>query len=659
MKRLQKVIAVSLSVLLSVGTTMPVFADAMDSTTTKEEVVYIVTGPDGTVENINVVNIFPGGSVTDYGNYTAVKMMTTNDPITQDGDKITFSSRDNRVYYQGTMDGNTQIPWNINIRYELNGTEIAPEELAGKSGSLTIKFSITENAACNEFFYDNYALQAAILLDTEKCKNIKAEGATQANVGVKKQLSYTVLPGKGLDAVITADVEDFELESIAINGVKLSLDVDVENETLQEKVTELMDASKQLNDGAQELNDGAQTLKEGSGSIKDATSAFESGVGSLDTGIAELQIGLITVQDALSTLNHQSAELKNGSSEILGALNTIQAALTEATVTTDNLQLLVNSSGAIKSGIDQLCIGAAQIQTNLSWSQYKSLMATNGLDIDTLKAGNQQAITDCLAQMEALQTALSQIQNVPGYEEQAAQLSNQIAGLQTTVTLLSANNACIDGTEMYLNTMNLAVNDLYSGILELQKNYQEFDAAILELVNSLGEMTIKLAELSDGINQLVSHYSTLDSGINAYTDGVAAIVAGYEQIINGVSGLASGSKELLNGAGALTQGANSLYDGVIEICSGTQELSNGTNELYTQTDGMDAKIEEEIDEILKSIGAEDSESYSFVSDKNTSVESVQFVIKTEAIEKDKEKEVVEPEVSLTVWQKFLSLFGLY
>lgn len=172
-------------------------------------------------------------------------------------------------------------------------------------------------------------------------------------------------------------------------------------------------------------------------------------------------------------------------------------------------------------------------------------------------------------------------------------------------------------------------------------------------------MTIKLVELSDGINQLVSHYSTLDSGINAYTDGVAAIVAGYEQIINGVSGLASGSKELLNGAGALTQGTNSLYDGVIEICSGTQELSNGTNELYTQTDGMDAKIEEEIDDILKSIGAEDSESYSFVSDKNTSVESVLFVIKTEAIEKDKEKEVAEPEVSLTVWQKFLSLFGLY
>lgn len=48
---------------------------------------------------------------------------------------------------QGTMDVNPKIP----IRYELN----APEELAGKSGSLTIKFFITENAACNEFFYDN------------------------------------------------------------------------------------------------------------------------------------------------------------------------------------------------------------------------------------------------------------------------------------------------------------------------------------------------------------------------------------------------------------------------------------------------------------------------------------------------------------------------
>ena len=41
-----------------------------------------------------------------------------------------------------------------------------------------------------------------------------------ANVGSNKQISYTILPGKGLDAEVTADVKDFEMDAVTINGVK-------------------------------------------------------------------------------------------------------------------------------------------------------------------------------------------------------------------------------------------------------------------------------------------------------------------------------------------------------------------------------------------------------------------------------------------------------
>lgn len=58
-------------------------------------------------------------------------------------------------------------------------------------------------------------MQAALTLDTEKCSNIQADGATIANVGADKQISYTILPGKGLDAEITADVTDFEMDAAA------------------------------------------------------------------------------------------------------------------------------------------------------------------------------------------------------------------------------------------------------------------------------------------------------------------------------------------------------------------------------------------------------------------------------------------------------------
>lgn len=68
-----------------------------------------MTDAEGKVQNLNVVNIFGSGSVTDYGDYTGVKMLTTNDPITQNGDEITFTTDAERVYYQGTLE-NREIP---------------------------------------------------------------------------------------------------------------------------------------------------------------------------------------------------------------------------------------------------------------------------------------------------------------------------------------------------------------------------------------------------------------------------------------------------------------------------------------------------------------------------------------------------------------------
>ena len=49
--------------------------------------------------------------------------------------------------------------------------------------------------------------------------------------------------------------------------------------------------------------------------------------------------------------------------------------------------------------------------------------------------------------------------------------------------------------------------------------------------------------------------------------------------------------------------------------------------------------------------------FSFVSDKNTNVNSVQFVIKSESIEKKEVNEETEDKKeNLTMWQKFLNLF---
>ena len=121
-----RVIAGTMAVMMSAGSIGITGVNAYaadqknDTESKKEEVIYIMTDADGDVKNINAVNIFGKGKVTDYGDYSSVKMLNTTDKIKLNGDKVTFSSDKEKVYYQGTMN-DTEIPWNIDITYTLDG----------------------------------------------------------------------------------------------------------------------------------------------------------------------------------------------------------------------------------------------------------------------------------------------------------------------------------------------------------------------------------------------------------------------------------------------------------------------------------------------------------------------------------------------------------
>lgn len=798
MKNINKTISIGLVTVMLANVTVPVSVSALSSNGAKEEVIYIMTDASGSVDGVYSVSTFDKGSATDYGTYENVKMLNTNDNITTDGDKITFNTDSDKAYLQGTLI-NKEIPWNISIQYILDGKELTPDELAGKSGNLEIKFKVEENKKCNSNFYDNYALQAAFTLDTEKCSNIVADDATLANVGSKKQLSYTILPGKGIDTSITTDVKDFEMDAVAINGVKMNLDIQVDDSEITDKTTELTDGVSKLDDGAKELSDGAATLSDGAGilksgaasvntgadalksgvdeladgagtltngadevnsaadslkdgteqisdgsvslqngvlalknggeSLKNGSSQLSDGASALDTGIKNMASGSDALQSGLDQLISQSKSLTSGSSEILAALNQIQSSLDAVSADTQSLQKPIESSGEIKSAIIELRKGAEQLQNNLGFSQYKSAMLENGLDIDALTAGNAAAIQNISAEIEVLQYHLAQIDGVEGYEDQAQQLQQEIYLLSETVDLLSANNGAIAVTEQYMNSVSQGASQLYTGLDELESNYTEFDHAINTLVAQLTATLADMQNLSDAINTLTSKYTELDTGINDYTVGVAGIADGYAQLAGGFSKLAEGSKslasgsqslddgsaELYNGISALygetgkfvdgtqtlangmqmlssgtselsdgtanlysgvntlvngaktlsdgtetlSEGADSLYGGTVDLKNGAMKLADGTTELRDKTSGIDKQIEEKIDDMISSIQGSDSETVSFVSEKNTSVESVQFIIKTQAIEMPEELEAEKPaEEKLTFWQKFLKLFDL-
>lgn len=713
-KAVKKFVPVLMAAVLAVTATVPVVA--VGENNTKEEVIYINLDAGGSVKEVYAVNIFGKGNVTDYGDYSAVEMLNTTDKISQNGDIITFSTNADRVYYKGKMKS-TEIPWNISVKYYIDGKEYSAKDTAGKNGKLEIHFKVTKNENCNGSFYENYALQASFTLDTEKCSDIVANDATVANVGRKKQISYTMLPGEGIDTIVTANVTDFEMSALSINGVPLSMNIEIDDEELKSMVTELTCAIKELDEGAGELKNGAEKLqdasktdlrtgvndlvegvselysgaaelKEGGGALSEGTESLKTGAADLNSGVKSLSEGVAAIQRGLDELNSKSVSLTQGSSEMKNALLTIQKELSAVSASAEQIDMLVSGSSEIKAGIDELSASVALLQSNVSFSVYKSAMKQNNLDIDRIQTANAETISSLNTQIENLKATRDALQGVGGYETQVEQLNTNISQLEEIVTLIQGNSAAILGMEVYLTQLNAGIGELANGVDTLKASYAKLDEGINMLTAEIKGLMLKMTKFKSGIDMLVTEYEKLDTGINEYMGGVAQVVAGYSQVVTGTGALLSGSDDLKNGtaqlhsktgellggiaefysgtgelnsgAGELSGGVAKLVNGIDELCDGTSELKAGTAQMYDETEGMDEKISDKIDEMIEGITGNSSEVGSFVSEKNTNVKSVQFVIRTEAVEiEETEVAAAVTEEKLNFWQKILRLFGLY
>ena len=615
----------ALAVTTSLSLLAPAGVQAKEPGTPKEEVVYVNLNNDGSVDDIHVVNIFrmeSAGTIRDYGSYENVRNMTTEDPIDYSDDTVTIDTGAGDLYYEGSLN-TKQIPWDIDIHYYLDGKELSAEELAGKSGKLKITLSVRENPAGSDDFFDSCALQASFTLDTKKCRNISAEDATIANVGSDKQMTYTILPGNDADITITADVEDFEMDAASINGVSLSMDIDMDESELTDKIDELMDAISQINDGASELNDGALEL---------------------NTGAKSLDLGVKRIQMALGKVDAQSDNLTSASSQMKTALSALQSGLTSAAPTTEDITRLTTASTDLKKGIDDLTDGLTELNGQVSYDSYCAVMQRQGVNVNTVKTQNTNtaaSIDATIGQLnntlQTLQSTLDQMDpNVPGQSSQIAEIETQISQLQGQInelsgisTLLKANNGCISGTEAYLGGVNQKIGEALDGAKTLQTNYAEFDKQIQSLAGKLGNLPLS------EIQKLVDAYAELDAGIRSYTDGVSQIL--------------TGSKEAASGSGELLSGTKALSDG-------TSTLADGTSELYDETSTMDTELTEKIDELKDSITGGDTDTVSFVSEDNTA-ESVQFVIQTKAIKVDEPEKAEEKTKEKTgFFQKLKALF---
>jgi len=351
-------------------------------------------------------------------------------------------------------------------------------------------------------------------LDTKLCENIKTENATIAEAGRDKQLSYTILPGKGAEISVKADVKRFEMEAISINGIKLSFDIPIDKSVFKAQITDLVDAIGKIDGGASDLLDGATKLSNGMAQYTEGLNAFQSGLAPMKSGFDTLNAGAIALSSGLSALTAQNKAI------VSGAL-----ALQTATFQT------VNDS-----------------------------LSKMGLGLPILTVENYNTI----------------LANIPDLATVKAQL---------------------DGTV-------------------------QFTGGILGYTSGVAQLDLGAKDLSDGTTKLKSS----------------------------VSMIATSANDLFQGASQINSSIAKLRDGLATYKEGTGKLTNGTSD-------MDAEIDTKIDELLNSISGNGANTVSFVSEKNTNITAVQFVLKTEAIAvpTTQTKSTTTPKQQ-GFWQKLMKLF---
>ncbi len=346
---------------------------------TKNENVYASLAADGTASDAYVVNHFSverPGKIVDYGKYDDIKNLTTLGSLTKENNSVDFQAEEGEFYYQGQMK-NVELPWKFAINYKLDGKSVTADELAEKSGKLEITFKSTRNDKAEESFYDHYLMQVSLTLDSEKVRNIVADGATAADAGANRQLSFTVLPGSDAEFVIKADVNDFTMSGFSIAAVPYSMDIDMDQfnmDDFTEQISELTDAVDKLNDGASSLSDGINKLCDGNGNLLNGSSQIQGGLNELSSSSAAIVDASVQIQGSLEAISGQLAAIDfsgiPGLAEQMGALKNGLSALASKygefnnglVSYTGGVDALAKNYGTFQSGVSSYLDGTVKIK---------------------------------------------------------------------------------------------------------------------------------------------------------------------------------------------------------------------------------------------------------------------------------------------------------
>lgn len=587
----------------------------------KEETVYLITDASGNVEKTIVSDWLKnrdGASVindaTDLSDIENVKGEETY--TKEDGGSITWNAAGSDIYYQG-MTGK-KAPVDVKLTYYLNGEKIHPENLAGKSGKVTIRMDyqnrLKETVTVNgeeEEVYVPFTVISGMILPVDHFSNIEVTNGKMVSDGNHNIVVGVAMPGlrESIDpdgklaekessleipeyVEITADVEDFELDmtlSVAMPDILTDFKF---SDTIN--LTDLEDSMDELDHAATRLADGTGTLKDGTATLEKGTGDLQNGMNSLNSGISQYTAGVSQLAGGLAQLKEGSSALAGGAASVSEGVNTLAAGLNTLT-------------SALETGIQEQSANQAAYQAAV---EADKVAVTNELTAYTGNVANTAANAAANAAAQAVMQEVMAAASQGRQPDQAAIMAAVEAAVANSVPA-AVGTVSPEGVQNAIGT--LAVD---SG------NLGGATGALTALTTISGQADLsRVSELVKGAQDVANGAAALDGGIQTALDGVNTLNGSSQTLMDGSSKLVAGTIELVKGANALSDGAGELNKGMVQF---DQE---GIGKLTKTLDGDVSSSVDRIDAVFEA-----GENYStFTKLSEGQKGRVKFIIRTGSI----------------------------
>ena len=615
-----------------------------DNDADKDESVYLISDANGNVNKTIVVDHLKNkdkkDTLEDASNLSDIENVKGKEKFTQSGDKLTWQAGGKDIYYQGTA--TEEPPVTQKVTYYLDGKEISPEDLAGKSGKVKIRFDYTNTTSYTETVNGEkqtvsvpFAAITGLVLgdgfENIEVTNGKAEVSNSSSVvlgyalpGLKDSLG---IKDGDLDGDVnipeymemTADVENFSMPAamtFVVNASDYVSTDGIDTSDLDDMINDLKDASTQLQDGSKTLAEGTDTLADGLSTLQSNLGTFASGVGTLQSGLKTYTDGVSTLSGGLNTLGNSTGALVDGADKLnsgAGQLASGSATLKDglksytdgASQLNTGLNQLNDNTGSLATGVTSLNDGAKTLSDGINAAnkgaagvsagaaQLKTSIDTAKTGADSLAAGAKQVdegvgqLTQSLSDMpETIKTNINKSLE-PLNELNVGTLFKTLGYIDTdkiTADNVSAaadaavNNAG-DIIDALTNMQNQNPSATYNQIL-VGLSQGKGAVSVYSAVNqSVTDSASTVQALKDGSAKVSDGASSLDAGLGQLSDGAS-------ELSSGASDLAKGTTQLATGATELQTGTQSLADKLPELTKGITSLVNGSNELVKNNDTL-------------------------------------------------------------------------